>query len=808
MIGLGRDLRDALRQWARTPVIAGVVVLSLAVGIGANTAVFSLIDSLLIRPLPVEHADRLVRIHNPRFNNHSIPTYEQLRDGPPVFDAIAAMSLMRPDVSATPERRSAQGLAVSGTFFDVVGVEPAIGRLIGPDDDRRGVSEPVAVLEYHYWQSAFGGRRDVIGQTIPLDGKPFTIVGVTEQGFFGTSVGRRYDVAVSLAGYLFLYPDAYRVRASSISIIGRLRNGQSAAAAQLDARARQPQIRAALGVADTVEQLAQPWDVVSIRLGMTTATQERYATPLRVLMALVALVLLTACVNVANLLLARSSARRGELAVRLSLGATRLQIVRAQLIESLVLALTGAAAAVLVGHWTAQSIVDAIAINQSGALATWIEVPLDWRMLTFTGGIGVATALLFGIGPALRSTRVDPMDALKTRARGTVGSSSRLGLSQLLVAAQVAIAFVLVVGGGLLIRSFITMTTQDLGFDPRRVVVAVPDFSRSQVARQERVPVAGRIRAQVAALPGIEGVALVESTPYGIGEAVVPLVVPDRGTEEHVVINHVSDGFFAMIGMPLRAGRDFAPIGRESPTAVIVNETLAARYFADANPVGRTMRLRMFDRNEVEIIGVVADARSTSLRDPVLPTVFAAFRMNDVPWIEINIRSALGDAAVKDAVLAAVRQHAPGASVEFRSIETGIRFAAARDRVIASLAGGFAILSLLLSAIGLYGVMSHQVIRRRQEFGVRVAIGAAPASVMRMVLRHSMIVIAIGIVAGLAGALASGRVIGALLYNVTPTDPMSMAAAAIFLGLTTAAAAMIPAIRASRVDPMTALRED
>lgn len=803
-----RELRDAVRQWARTPVITAVVVLSLALGIGANTAIFSLIDSLLIRPLPVQHAERLVRIHNPRFNNHSIPTYEQLRDGPPIFDAVAAMSLMRPDVSSTPERRSAQGLAVSGNFFDVIGVRPALGRLLGPDDDRTGASEPVAVLEYHYWQSAFGGRPDVIGETIPLDGKVFTIVGVSEQGFFGTSVGRRYDVAVSLAGYLFLYPTSYRPNASFVSIIGRLREGQSIAAAQIDARNRQPQIRAALGVPDTVTQLTQPWEIVSIRLGMTTATQERYAVPLRILMALVVLVLLIACVNVANLLLAKAAARSGELAVRLSLGATRAQVLRALMLESMVLALAGAVGGLLVGLWTARTIVEAIAVNQSGALATWIEVPLDWRMLAFTTGIGVVTAFVFGIGPAMRSTRVDPLEAMRQRARGTVGSASHFGISQTLVAIQVAIALVLVVGGGLLIRSFITMTTQDLGFDARRIVVAVPDFSRSQVSRQERVPVAERIRTQVAAVPGVEGVALAESTPYGLGEAVVPLIVPGSDTEEHVVLNRVSDGFFNMIGTPLRAGRDFEAIGREMPTAVIVNQTFADRYLAGTNPVGQTIRLRAVDRSQVEIVGVVADARSISLRDPVMPTVFAPFRMNDVPWIEINIRSGVGEAAVKESVLAAVKQFAPGAGVEFRSIETGIRFAAARDRVVSWLAGGFAVLALLLSAIGLYGVMSHQVIRRRQEFGVRIAVGAAPGAVTRLIMGQASLIIGIGLIGGLAGALLSGRLIAALLYNVAPNDPMTIAAAAGFLSVVTILAGLIPARRASRTDPMTALRED
>jgi len=801
-----RDLREAIRHWARTPVITAVVVLSLALGIGANTAIFSLIDGLLLKPLPVRYAERLVRIHNPGYNNHSIPTFEQLRAGPPIFEAIAAVSLMRPDVSPTPERRSAQGLAVSGEFFDTLGVAPALGRLIGTGDDRAGVSDPVAVLEYHYWQSEYGGRNDVIGKTIPLDGKPFTIVGVTQRGFFGPNVGRRFDVAVSLAGYLFLYPGSNRVQGNFLSIIGRLRDGQLLAAAQAEARARQPQIRAALGVPETMKQLMAPWEIVPIPTGMSTPAQDSYQRPLRVLLVLVAVVLLIACVNVANLLLARAAARQSELAVMLSLGASRAQVIRSALIESLVVAVAGAALGVVVGLWTARAIVNAIAVNQSGPLATWIEVTLDWRMLAFATAAGLLTAIIFGTGPAWRSSRVDPLDAMRQRTRTTVGGGARL--AQTLVVAQVALAFVLLFGGGLLVRSFIAMTSQDLGFDSRQVIVAVPDFSRSLVKRSERVPTAERIRQQLATEPGIDAIALVESSPYGIGEGNVPIVVPGGSNEENVVGNRIGDGFFRMIGMQLRSGRDFLPLAQEAPTAAIVNETFANRYFAGMNPVGQTVRVRNVQRPQVEIIGVVADARSHSLRDPVRPTLYVPFRLNDEPWIEIDIRSGNAQTAVKESVLAAVKQIAPSVGVEFRSMDTGIQYASARDRVVAWLAGGFAILALLLAAIGLYGVMSHQVIRRRQEFGVRIAIGAAPASVTTMILRQSMIVIGIGMTAGLAGGLASSRLIAALLYNVAPTDPVSIAAAAIFLAAVTMAAALIPARRAARVDAMTALRED
>jgi putative ABC transport system permease protein len=802
-----RELRDAIRHWARTPVITTVVVVSLALGIGANTAIFSLIDSLLIKPLPVRDPDRLVRIVDAAYTTHGIPVFRQFADAG-VFERTAAMSLLRPDISNTPERRSAFGLAVSGTFFETLGVAPAIGRLLTPEDDRPGTAA-VAVTDYEFWQSEYGGRSEIVGSTIRLDGKPFTIVGVTERGFFGLNIGRRFDVAIALNGYETLYPGSLDRISNSFAIIGRLKPGQTIAAAQSEVRALQPGIRAALQLTERLPWLLQPAQVHSVASGISTTTREQYARPLGVLMALVALVLVIACTNVANLLIARGSARRGELAVRLSLGATRRQILRSLLVESLVIALVSAVAALLVGAWTARAIVNALAVNHSGGFASWIEVSLDYRVMAFTIAAGVVTAIIFGVGPAVWATRIDPLAAMRQRARGLIGGSSRFGLAQGLVAFQVALAFVLVLGGSLLVRSFISMTSQDLGFDRRNIVVAVPDFSRGSVSRTDRVTVANRVRDRLRAIAGVLDSSIAESTPFGLGAAHVPFSLDgDPIDGERIELNRISDGHFRTLGIALKAGRDFDVIGREPRQSAIVNEAFVTRYLAGQPPIGRRMRLSMRDHKQVEIVGVVANSRHTSLRDPVAPVVFLPVLPESPSWIEINIRSQIPEAQVHAAVLAIMDDTASGASVEFRSIETGFRNAAARDRVIASLAGGFAALALLLSAIGLYGVMSHQVIRRRQEFGVRVAIGAEPASVTRLILRQAAGIIGIGVAVGLAMALASGRVIEALLFDISPADPASTAAAIVFLSGVTVLAGLIPARRAARVDPMVALREE
>ncbi len=366
-----RELRDAVRQWARTPVITLVVLLSLALGIGANTAIFSLIDSLLIKSLPVREPDRLVRIAEPRFPTHGVPVFRQIR-AVNVVESVAAMSLLRPDISNTVERRSAFGLAVDGGFFTTVGVTPALGRLLTVDDDAPGAAA-VAVTDYEFWQREYGGRPEILGAIIRLDGRPFTIVGVTQQGFFGLNVGRRFDVAVALNGYRTLYPDSIDDLVNSFAVFGRLKPGQTPAAAEAAFRALQPSMRSALQLPATFRRLIEPLSVTPIPSGLSAAIQEQYARPLSVLMSLVILVLVIACTNVANLLLARGTTRQGELAVRLSLGATRQQIWRTLLLESLVISVLGTVAALAVGAWTAQAIVNAVAVNQSAGFGNWMS---------------------------------------------------------------------------------------------------------------------------------------------------------------------------------------------------------------------------------------------------------------------------------------------------------------------------------------------------------------------------------------------------------------------------------------------------
>ena len=726
--------------------------------------------------------------------------------------STAAVSLMRPDISSTRERRSAQGLAVSGSFFPLLGVQPALGRLFTPDDDREGAMTDVAVLEYEFWQSAYGGQ-NVVGQTIPLDGKPFTIIGVVQRGFFGLNVGRRFDIAIPLEGFRAAQPGVGNIGSNSLTIFGRLQPGQQMAQAQAEFRALQPALRAALNAPANLPQLHQQWDVVPLAMGLSTTAQERYRAPLMVMMAISALVLLIACANVANLLLARGAARQAEMAVRFALGASRGRVLRALVIESVSLALLGAAGGVIVGVWTARAIVKAITVNQTNNLATWIDVPLDLRMLAFTAAAGALTALIFGVGPAWWATRVDPIDAMRQRARGVVTSVARFGTAQILVAAQVAVSFVLVLGGVLLVRSFITMTTQELGFDRGQLIVATPDFMRSIENRGERIRATDRIRNDLLSQPGIDDVGYPSPRRYSIGTGMMPIEVaghagPD-GAELREILNRVSSGYFAATGMTMLAGRDFAPLTTESANVAIVNEAFVRRYFPRTEPIGQTLRVKLKGRGQVEIIGVVRDSRAHSLRDDTAPELFLPFApATDNSWLEITVRTSLGEEAARQAIMAAVERQAPGASAEFRTMSSGLRDAAARERAVAWLAGGFAGLALLLSAVGLYGVLAYHVVRRRHEFGVRMAVGAAPAMVMRMVLAHTAVLLAVGLGVGLAVALAAGRVIAALLYGVSATDPTMIVVAAAILSAIALLASFLPARRAAGIEPATALRED
>ncbi|HYE87288.1 MAG TPA: ABC transporter permease, partial [Vicinamibacterales bacterium] len=639
---LGRDLRFALRQMRQTPIVSGVALLSLALGIGANVAIFSLVNALILKPLPVHDPDRLVIIgvSGSRSITTSLtnPQWEYVRDHQDVLAGVAAYGNPRFNLNAGGETRPVQGLFVSGRFFDTLGVMPHMGRLFTVEDDQRGggPAGPVAVLSHGFWQREFGGRTDVIGKPIVLDGHPFTIVGVSHRDFLGFQVGRAFDVAAPIGTEPIIRgAESSLDRRSNwwLTVIGRLAPGQTIAQAESRLRAFQPQLREASMPQDWMakDQASYLTEPITLQAGGTGISnlRDRYSQPLYVLLGIVGLVLTIACANMANLLLAQSVARRKELAVRLSLGAARWRLVRQLLVESIMLSAIGAAAGLLIATWGSRAIVGLLSTRTQ---VVEVDLAMDWRVFAFTTAVGVLTGLLFGVAPAFRGTRVTPADALRDHSRGVVSGGGRFQLGHALVALQVALSFVLVFGSTLFVRTLISLTSQEMGFESSRVLVGTVDLRRTGVAPAERLALFTRVREALNAVPGVEAAASSFVTPVSGSTWNLAISVPgyDSNDRRGVLFNGVSPGYFKAMGTPLLAGRDIAETDRQGgPGVVVVNEAFAKKYFSGANPVGRTFTILGFTATRpdrpMEIVGMVADTKYQRLREPAQPIMYGAF---------------------------------------------------------------------------------------------------------------------------------------------------------------------------------------
>jgi predicted permease len=823
---LGRDLQFALRQLRQTPVVSIVALLSLALGIGANVAIFSLLNALILKALPIHEPERLVQVQagtgagaiTTSFTN---PQWEYLRDHHETFTGVAAVGYARFNLNTGGEMRPVPGLFVNGRFLDTLGVMPVLGRGFTDLDDRRG-GEAVAILSHGFWQREFGGDPHVLGRTVLLDGHAFTILGVTPPEFFGVRVGYNFDVMVPLATEAIIRgPESGLDRRTMwwLNVFGRLAPGQLPAQAEGRMRALQPQLRDATrpdtGRAEDRERyLSDPFVLTEAATGISNL-RDRYSRPLFVLLGIVGLVLLIACANMANLLLAQSVARRREIAVRLSLGAGRRQLVRQLLVESVMLSTAGALAGLAIAVWGSRALV-ALMTTRTNLLA--LDLSMDWRVFGFTAAVGIATGLLFGVVPALRGTALSPADALRDHSHGVISGGGRFNIGHGLVALQVALSFVLVFGSTLFVRTLVTLTTQGMGFESERVLVATVDLRRTQAAPDARLPLFEGSRDAVAAIPGVQAAAASFVTPVSGSTWQMRISVPGyQGSEPNrgTLYNGVTHDYFTALGTPLLTGRDFSPADRAGrPDVAIVNEAFAKKYLAGQNPVGKTFVLEGFgpdpkDR-QMEIVGLVADAKYLTLREEPQPTIYAP--MAQASQINSSVRmviKTLGDPwQSREAVLNAIGGVNKDIAVDFRTLEEDLGAAVLQERLIASLSAFFGALALLLAALGLYGVMSYSVTRRRHEIGIRMALGAEPDRVIALVLRHVALITAIGLVVGAAAAIGAGRFINALLFNLAATDRTMIVVSAVTLALAAALAGYLPARRAARIDPMAALRDD
>jgi len=803
--------------------------LSLALGIGANTAIFSLIDAVILKSLPVRHPEELLQVMMGKqsYGGFSNPTWEHLRDRQDVFSGIFAYGRWGFNLANGGEARTVNGVYVSGQYFDTLGVHAVLGRTLTPADDTRGCAGS-AVLSYGLWQREYGGRADVLGKTISIDRHPIKIVGVAERGFNGTEVGASADVMAPLCAVTPIgsgYPgmlDTNYYPVGWLQVIGRLKRGVRASQATARLKTLAPQIYNAtveqqglaredgrqLGPEDRARYLRQTFDTQSAANGISYLRRE-YRLALIVLMTMVGVVLLIACTNVANLLLGRAAARQREIAIRMAVGGGRGRLIRQLLTESLLLSSLGAMLGVLFAEWCARLLVRFLDAS--------VDLSLDVRVLAFTASVAVLTGLLFGIAPAWRGTRVDPQSGLKANARGAV-EGTKLGLGKVLVMAQVALSLLLVVGAGLMLSTFWKLISLDAGFERDQVLLVSVDLRNGNYPRERWAAVYQEMLDQLRTIPGVRAASVSSITPVchcrWAGEVVFEGYAPKSRDDAMASFNNVSDRYFETLGTPILAGRDFNSHDTSTSLKVaIISKSTAQKYFGATNPLGQHFRIR--DGNilggPVEIAGIVKDAKYGSLREEPSPFVFIPWSQGGMPGplTGFELRATGGaPTALISGVKSAIAGVNRDVAIEFRTLADKVDDSIERERLLATLAGFFGALALVLAAIGLYGVMSYNVARRRNEIGIRMPLGAEQSRVLRMVLGEAAILIGIGLAVGFGAALAATRLVASFLYGLQPNDPWTLGLAAAVLAGVALIAGYLPARRASKLDSMAALRDE
>src|SRR5262245_11189239 len=841
-----QDLRFGMRMLLKSKALTAVAVVSLALGIGANTAIFSMIDALLLRVLPVTNPQELVLFNatgQSQEETFPYPLYQQFRDQNRSFSGViaaAGANRMRMTVGGSEGGapvESARGQMVSGNFFSVLGVNAALGRTLIEEDDRAGSAQAVAVISYGFWQRRFGGNPAAVGQQITLDDKLFTIIGVAPPKFFGIEVGDNTELWFTLqmadSGALSNRYGWWLV------VMGRLRPEANAAQAraeldvifqrELADQAQHYSIRPEIKWTET-ERRAFLDRRIELQPGNTGWTPLRplFKRPLFILMTIVGLVLLIACANVANLLLARAAARRKEIAVRMAIGAGHFRLIRQLLTESLMLTFLGGALGLLIAHWGSRIFLTFLPQDR-GPIE--IDLTLNARVLGFTLVVSLLTGVLAGLAPALRATRLDLSSSLKEQVSHSSARMARAPLNKILVVAQVALSLFLLIGTGLFVRSLQNLKNLDAGFDRENVTLFELDLEQAYPSAR-RVTLYRELLARLEALPGVRAVSF---SSYSLlsGTSQSMKVSVDGYTplnDEDMLCKQlwVTPQYFATMGIALLRGRDFGPQDElptsepstpiaKMPLVAVINETMARQFFGDDNPIGKQIRFPGYrDKNSepFEIIGVVKDAKYLSLREntPRI-TYFPFFQTPSGFGSTFQVRTA-GDSAGVAAALRSIAQELDRRlqALNLRTMNDVVNESLAQERFVAQLAGFFSLFALLLACIGLYGLMSYTVTRRTHEIGVRMALGAQASDVRRMVLRETMLLAVAGLAIGLAAAFVTTKMIESLLvdllFGLKATDPLTIALATLRLLAVASFAGWFPARRAAKVDPMVALRNE
>ncbi|MGO8697061.1 MAG: ADOP family duplicated permease [Limisphaerales bacterium] len=817
---LVQDLRYAWHSLLASPVFASASILSLALGIGANTAIFSILNAVMLRSLPVKEPHHLVQFTmdgNDLFTN---PLWEKIRDRQNACGETLAYSPRDFDLAEEGERKPARGMWVSGDFFTVLGVQPVLGRLFTPEDDAHGGGKqgPVAVISYDFWQHHLGGEPTVIGKVLKIDRQSFEVIGVTPRAFRGLEADRGYEVAIPIGCEPLFHPDRSALTNRStwwLSVLGRLQPGLTAhqASERLKVVAAGIMLETLPGDWDAEGQksyLKQGLQVLPAAAGFSEV-RSQYGTALLAVMTVVGFVLLIACANIANLLLARAAARRREFSIRMALGAGRSRLVRQLLTESLLLGSLGVPAGLVLAKWGSRFLVHLLSTADA---PLQIDLSLDGTVLLFTLGLTVGTCLLFGLAPAFRAVRVAAHEALSGASRGTVAGASRFNLGKALVAGQVALCLVLMVAAGLFSATLRNVLREPLGFDQHKVLTIDID-TRQQVPMDQRIALFQTLLQKVALLPGVASAAEVAFKPIS-GSAWNDPVLPDGAEEKDspdrvTWLNWVSPGYFKTMSATLLAGREFEERDKRGATkVVIIGEKTAHDFFGSRDPVGQYLRVGIGSdaKGRFLIIGVVKDMKYAEIREPKRRTAFLPMAQDDEPSPSTTIMARL--AAPSRSVIPAIRVVAaetrPGLSLAFGELETQISESVRQERAVALLSSFFGGLALFLAVVGLYGLTSYTSAQRRGEIGIRIALGAQRNSVIWLVLRDVVVIMLLGSVVGLAIALSLGRLVASLVYGLSPHDGLSFLLAALVLSIAGVLAGVIPAWRASRLDPNTALR--
>jgi putative ABC transport system permease protein len=824
-----QDLRYGVRMLRKNPGFTMVAIMSLALGIGANTAIFQLLDAVRLRTLPVKAPQELAEVRiadmggargnfsswHPAVTN---PIWEQIRDRQDAFSSIFAWGTDSFNIAPGGEVRSARALWVSGGFFDALGVQPVLGRVFSAADDQRGCSSAGVVISDAFWQREYGGDRNVIGRTLNLGDSACEIIGVTPSSFFGLEVGRSFDLAVPICGEALIRGKNNRLDSGTdwwLTVTGRLKPGVSIDQASAQFSAISPSLFETTLPANyppvSIDKY-RAFQLIAVPAGTgVSSLRENYERSLWVLLAIAGLVLLIACANLANLLLARASAREREIAVRQALGASRSRLVRQLLVESLLLAVVGAGLGVLLAQGLSELLVSYLSTSGD---TVFLELSPDLRVLGFVVGLAILTCVLFGLAPALRATRVELGAVMKTGGRGLTASRERFSLRRALVVTQVALSLVLVSGSLLFSRSLSKLISVDPGFNQQGVLIANVGFRKLSLPLERRLAFRNELLDRIRSIPGVESATDTNIIPLsGSGWGNDVWLDGTNGSDRHnTSLSRVGPGYFNTLRVRLLAGREFSHTDMSgTPTVAIVNEAFAREILNTANPIGQRFWIEKtpYDPETLyEIVGFVGNTKYEDLREQLGPVAYLPSAQDPRPGPvgQFLIRSSLSQTEILASVRGVLEEINPSITVSFQGFKSMIDESIRRERLIATLSGIFGVLALVLACIGLYGILSYGVASRTNEIGIRMALGAKSRDVLWLILREAVWLVLIGVAVGLPIIMAVTRTVATLLYGLNANDPTSLGLGAIVMVAVALGAGYIPARRATRLDPMVALR--